>query len=217
MALIASLQDDLSGRGAMSSGASMSAKDPYLKPSGPVSPMPSMPPIPESAGGGAPPMPHDMKPMSAKADLAQGMAMMAPMQTPYAQPYSPVAFSQPGFQAAGMALQTPAWSQDSCAMPQQMMSPGAQMQALQAQKVAHIQAMKAQSQAQGQPQSQMKASSKVRASQPLSTMTPSYWMMIVAWIVALIVVVLIVVGFAYIVKTHSKVNLLALAQSVSIA
>ena len=205
----------------MASGVSMSAKDPYMKPAGPVSPMP--PSIPESAGGGAPPMPHDMKPMSAKADLAQGMAMMAPMmapmqapmQTPYAQPYSPVAFSQPGFQAAGMNLQTPAWSQDSCAMPQQMMSPGAQMQAIQAQKIAHLQAMKMQ-QAQSQGQPQMKAS-KARTAMPLSSMPSSSWMMIVAWIIALIVVVLIVVGFAYIVKTYSKVNLLALAQSVSIA
>lgn len=196
MARISDLQNDLSGRNMMSQG-NVSAKDAYTVPiSQPQAAQP------QAAAGPVSPIPASIKQISAKADLQQGMMMQQQMQTPYSQPYSPAAFMQPGFQGAPMAptpMQVPTYAaMDGCNIPppQHQMSPAMQMQLMQQQKLAQIQAAKQQQQY----QAPKKAVSQDWECTPSGTKWSSI-VMLVLFIVLLLFVILI---FSYLMQSRKE-------------
>src|SRR5579872_4704950 len=133
------------------------APAPVARPSGPVSPIPAVQLATAPMGGGMSQMSPSqqakmMAPMDPSMSMQQAMAMHADtgmMRPPYTTPYGPAAFAMtPGFQSAPVsALQAPNWSsQDTCGGPatQLRASPGQQLQAVQAQHMAQLQARQAQ-------------------------------------------------------------------------
>lgn len=181
MAKISELRDDLTGQlGSVGSGngartgsdqymQSMSAQMPSMNgPSGfaSTSPIPAQPPA-QLAIAPAPSQRQMPPPMSGASDIQamQHQAMQRAamesdvMRPPYSQPYGAMSYAtQPGFQGAPVgSLQMPVYAaNDSCSLqgPPPRMTPAAQMQMLQQQRMAQLQA---QSQAQQQAQAQASA------------------------------------------------------------
>ncbi len=165
MAKLCDLKDDLTGElgsvGSRGNGSrtgsdqymqamNMSAQMPSMNgPSGFAgSPIPAQPPT-QLAMAPQAPQRQMPPPMDASASMVQAQQRVAMesdvMRPPYTQPYGPMAYAtQPGFQGAPVsALQMPVYAaNDSCtsygAPPR--MTPAAQMQLLQQQRLAQLQA-----------------------------------------------------------------------------
>lgn len=152
MAKIADLKDDLTGElGSVGSrgNGSRTGSDQYMHAisAGPVSPIPAQPPhqmamAPQRQTS----MPPPMDASASVHQMQQRAAMESDvMRPPYSQPYGQLAYAtQPGFQGAPVgALQMPVYAaHDSCSLqgPAPRMTPAAQMQLVQQQHMAQLQA-----------------------------------------------------------------------------
>jgi len=214
---------------------------PQRKPAGPVSPFP--PPSssglstvspytqPPSQLAMAPPSMAQSRmapPMDAGASVQQAMMQQAlesnVMRPPYTQPYSPMAYAtQAGFQGAPVsALQVPGWSSaDGCGLqgPPPRMSPAAQMQMLQQQKLAQIQAQQQMAAAQAasakagqQCLQKAKKPSKLKAMMAGEGSDKGMWTALIILIVILLLAIL-GLGIGFGVKTSQNGRQLQMIES----